>query len=150
VTTECMGNLFLRGTRQGCTNDAATLRTSRTGSWSPTDCCPASTTMFAPPRWSPLLAPRCPLPTDPILGVFRSFPWDSSVAAQEVCQNWPVPIIAPASFRDAKAVERTLNNEHILACLIKFVKQADLESATVMPCGCRWLKIPWTRLTASP
>jgi hypothetical protein len=99
---------------------------------------------------SPVLAPCDPFPSNRLLSAFSFLTWDSSVATQEICQNWPVPTLLPASSHDAQSVERTLNNDHILACLIKLVKQAVMGLATAVPCACRWPMIPWTRLTAWP
>ena len=53
---------------------------------------------------------------------------DGIEAATQICKEKPVPIILVSAHHDAASIERA-EGEHILAYLVKPIKQADLESA---------------------
>jgi response regulator NasT len=53
-------------------------------------------------------------------------------AAREICRQAPLPVIAVFDRYDPEAVTRTLDNPHILACLIKPLKEAELAIAVAL------------------
>ncbi len=53
---------------------------------------------------------------------------DGIDAVREICQNEPIPIIMVSAYHDAELLDRA-RREHILAYLVKPIKQADLEVA---------------------
>ena len=53
---------------------------------------------------------------------------DGLDAVREICRREPVPIILVSAYHDGDLVERA-RGEHILAYLVKPIKQADLEPA---------------------
>ena len=57
---------------------------------------------------------------------------DGIEAAAEICQDEPVPVILVSAFHDADYIARASRN-HILAYLIKPIKDTDLEPAIPWP-----------------
>jgi response regulator NasT len=53
-------------------------------------------------------------------------------AAREICRQAPVPVIAVFDRYDPEAVPRTLDNPHILACLIKPPREGELAIAITL------------------
>ncbi len=53
---------------------------------------------------------------------------DGLDAVREICRGEPIPIILVSAYHDAVLLERA-RAEHILAYLVKPIKQADLEPA---------------------
>ncbi|MGD0044552.1 MAG: response regulator [Isosphaeraceae bacterium] len=53
---------------------------------------------------------------------------DGIDAAREICGGEPIPIILVSAYHDADLLDRA-GREHILAYLVKPIKQADLEAA---------------------
>ena len=53
---------------------------------------------------------------------------DGIDAVREICLNEPIPIIMVSAYHDAELLDRA-RREHILAYLVKPIKQADLEVA---------------------
>lgn len=53
---------------------------------------------------------------------------DGIDAADEICRLGPVPVILVSAYHDAELIQRA-ENQHILAYLIKPIKQAHLEPA---------------------
>jgi response regulator NasT len=53
---------------------------------------------------------------------------DGIDAAAEICRNEPLPVILVSAYHDAEFIERA-GADHILAYLVKPIKQADLETA---------------------
>jgi response regulator NasT len=53
---------------------------------------------------------------------------DGIEAAREICRTRPLPIILVSAYHDAELIERA-EQDHILAYLVKPIKQADLEPA---------------------
>ena len=53
---------------------------------------------------------------------------DGIDAAREICRNEPIPIILVSAYHEADLIDRA-RGEHILAYLVKPIKQADLEAA---------------------
>ena len=53
---------------------------------------------------------------------------DGIDAVREICRGEPIPIILVSAYHDAELLDRA-GREHILAYLVKPIKQADLEAA---------------------
>jgi response regulator NasT len=53
---------------------------------------------------------------------------DGIDAVREICRGEPIPIILVSAYHDAELLDRA-RREHILAYLVKPIKQADLEAA---------------------
>ncbi len=59
---------------------------------------------------------------------------DGIEAAAEICCGEPVPVILVSAYHDADTIQRA-SAEHILAYLVKPIKQADLEPAIAIAMG---------------
>ena len=53
---------------------------------------------------------------------------DGIQASNEICRQTPVPVILVSAYHDGELIERA-QNDHVLAYLVKPIKQADLEPA---------------------
>jgi response regulator NasT len=53
---------------------------------------------------------------------------DGIQASNEICAEAPVPVILVSAYHDPELIDRALAN-HVLAYLVKPIKQADLETA---------------------
>jgi response regulator NasT len=53
---------------------------------------------------------------------------DGIDAASQICKDFPIPVILVSAYHDHDLVERA-EEDHILAFLVKPIKQADLEPA---------------------
>jgi response regulator NasT len=53
---------------------------------------------------------------------------DGIAAASQICKNFPIPVILVSAYHDHDLLERA-GEDHILAFLVKPIKQADLEPA---------------------
>lgn len=53
---------------------------------------------------------------------------DGIQAAEQICRHRPLPIILVSAHSDAALIERA-ENDHVMAYLVKPIKQADLEPA---------------------
>ncbi len=53
---------------------------------------------------------------------------DGIEAAVEICRGEPIPVILVSAYHDPELFERA-RGEHVLAYLVKPIKQADLEAA---------------------
>src|SRR5208282_3604942 len=53
---------------------------------------------------------------------------DGIDAASQICKDFPIPVILVSAYHDHDLVERA-GEDHILAFLVKPIKQADLEPA---------------------
>ena len=53
---------------------------------------------------------------------------DGIAAASQICKDFPIPVILVSAYHDHDLVERA-GEDHILAFLVKPIKQADLEPA---------------------
>ena len=56
---------------------------------------------------------------------------DGIEAAAQICRKRPVPVILVSAYHDRELIERA-ENDHIMAYLIKPVKQSDLEPAIAL------------------
>lgn len=56
---------------------------------------------------------------------------DGLAAAAEVCREHPVPVILISAYHDNELIQRALEG-HVLAYLIKPIKQADIETAIAL------------------
>jgi response regulator NasT len=65
---------------------------------------------------------------DLIITDIRMPDMDGIDAVEEICRVEPIPIILVSAYHDADLIDRA-RGEHILAYLVKPIKQADLETA---------------------
>jgi response regulator NasT len=56
---------------------------------------------------------------------------DGIAAAEQICKDGPVPVILVSAYHDAELIQRA-EADHILAYLVKPIKQADLEPAILL------------------
>jgi response regulator NasT len=56
---------------------------------------------------------------------------DGIEAAEQICREFPIPIILVSAYHDAELIERA-NLDYILAYLVKPIKQVDLEPAILL------------------
>lgn len=56
---------------------------------------------------------------------------DGIQAATELRQNHPLPVVLVSAYHDPELIERALS-DHVLAYLVKPIKQADLETAVAI------------------
>jgi response regulator NasT len=79
------------------------------------------------------LVEQCPSLRPDLLITEEALPeLDGLAAAREICRQVPVPVIAVFDRYDPEAVSRTLDNPHILACLVKPLKEAELAIAIAL------------------
>jgi AmiR/NasT family two-component response regulator len=57
---------------------------------------------------------------------------DGIAAAEEICQDWPTPIILVPGNPDTEFVQRALGNPCVLACLSLPIREADLRLAITL------------------
>jgi response regulator NasT len=70
-------------------------------------------------------------PPDLLIVDVRMPEMDGLDAASEICRRHQLPVIVISAYHDAELIERA-SESHILAYLIKPIKQADLEAAIVI------------------
>jgi len=75
-----------------------------------------------------LVEESCCLRPDLIITDIKMSELDGIDAAAQVCQQFPLPVILVSAHHEAELLSRA-SNEHMLAYLVKPVKQADLETA---------------------
>jgi response regulator NasT len=78
------------------------------------------------------LAQQCQTsPPDLVITDIKMPDMDGIAAATEVCRERPIPVILVSAYHDPELIERALTG-HVLAYLIKPIKQADLETAIAL------------------
>ncbi len=64
---------------------------------------------------------------DLVIADIRMPELDGIAASEELCKTVPTPVVLVSAFHDPESISRALNN-HVLAYLVKPIKQADLET----------------------
>ncbi len=70
-------------------------------------------------------------PPDLVITDIKMPDMDGIAAATEVCRERPIPVILVSAYHDPELIERAQTG-HVLAYLIKPIKQADLETAIAL------------------